>query len=456
MPALVPIVARQNVTQSSGSSSFVPANCSTAALAVGVEYLVIYRGSFGGSRVSGSASPELRLRHNGDTLAECAARTDPGSPAVQWSGSQAQGFARITGAGQPVEFEMRATQGDVHAGAMAIVAIPINELVEDTEFFETGTNSGTNEETNVPVEPTWTTIRELSFTPRDAGDYLLMVSVEGQARVAADAAVRVLWEVDGAQARFTTTDNGNSQKQRLNNSDWFGMSFSALATLTKAPYTVTILGQSRTEPRNRYRRSRIWAIRARTFTQALEIVNDDGLGTLSQSYVPFMNLPYVPKQTEDVLVLASTYVGYRVQGGAALMQLVSSGQARCVDSGEACNEGGFSAASDNPPLMMLDVDQGVSDPTAYATECKSTTGAVPESAYGRTRENDEGSFSTIVAMSMELQSPDGEVATISGATGAVQVGVFPRNDVDAFEMRRHDKAFDAKRQTRAFEMKRGA
>lgn len=155
---ITPITAYQDTEQSTGSAS-ADASCTTAALADGVEYLVIYGGNFGGS--SATNEPGLALRFGGYTGTKIAEGNGEGNGAgAHWTSGVCNGVVKVVGDGSSTlafSFGLYAGTGTAYTGAMSIIAIPLTDLVEGTDYWYYGTTGETLEVTDASL--TWETLR---------------------------------------------------------------------------------------------------------------------------------------------------------------------------------------------------------------------------------------------------------------------------------------------------------
>jgi len=219
MASITPIIATQDTEQSTSSSSPTDASCTTSALANGVDYLVRYTANIGGDNTS--TVPAIRLVHGSDVLADVAA--EGRGLSNHWDSCQCQGYAKVTGNGtDTLKFQFWSTDGNYcFAGAMAIVAIPLTDLTENSDYWHSGTNSATYEVSGASTS--WETLRSQAFTLPDAGDYLVLMSAEGQPSNSGNSneRMRLRWLVDSTYLCPTDVGGvGNSEEWEDNVDTW--------------------------------------------------------------------------------------------------------------------------------------------------------------------------------------------------------------------------------------------
>jgi hypothetical protein len=420
MAAIVPITARQDTPQTTGSGTYVTANCATAALANTVEYLVLYRGNCANNDAADSG--QLRLRHGTTVIAEMSSE----SQGVNHSGTgdQCQGVLKVTGDGtSTLNFQFRNTDGisdTAYAGSMSIVAIPLTSLVSGTDYFFSGTSSSTAEVTNAAVG-SWTTLRTVDFTLPSTGDYIVIMSGEGFPSNAGDTgnALMVRYRVNGAEA-FGPGET-EFQKEWEANIDVYSFAFCGVENLTSGVKTFAIECMSRGTAEADYRRSNIAVIRAGAFDQVKQVRDTTGATQTGATFVDFtgLNNTYTPNQTEDVVVLGAAV--QRAQTNQCLSQLLLGATARNVDAGAELNDHAATSDGDNMSTFWCTADLAVASAKTYKVQYRNRSGA-NSTAIGKARNESTAAQSNLIVWGMTLATAANIAGTSAGTstvTGAI-------------------------------------
>ena len=396
---LIPISAFQDSQQNTTSATPVSANCQTAPLNAGVDYLVIYRGSCGNSNATDSG--ELRLRF-GASLDLGYASSEGAAANVHYRGDQCQGFARVTGNGtDSLRFMLNQAGGSTaYAGSMAIIAIPLFELLEGTDYWHSGAATGSVELSAAPTTPA--VLRSVTVNLPEAGNYLVMMSCEGNPGTAEAHAARVRCEIDGLRWGDGAA-NQDWIKEHEVNSDWFAFAFAGVEPLSAGAHTLTIKAASRSATTASFRRSRIWIVRASAFDQIKQVRDLAGTTTTSSAFVDYTSNAYVPNQPERVVVLGATSVGQSNSDASALCQLVTSAGVRNADAGPNMNDGGFDTSSDRPTTLLCAVEN-LSAGFTYMLRVSNGHGA-GTGRFGRNQQNTAGAETNLIVWSMTHLKP---------------------------------------------------
>jgi hypothetical protein len=416
MAEITPIYARQNTEQTTTSTTYVDASCETAALTDGVDYLVMYRGNTGAS--ASTSVSKMRLVHDTDVIAEMIAES--GFEANHYSSAECQGYARVTGDGvATLAFEFAVSAGTGYAGSMSIVAVPLDQLVENHDFFYSGTNSATLEVDNASFS-VWVEQRSATFAIGETGDYLILMSSEGSPAASGGGvgnAARVRWRHDSADL-FPVAASQYALKEWESDGDFFGFAFCGVKSLTVGDNTIDVECASRSTALGDYRRSRIWAIRANAFDQLVQLETLTGLNTTSDTFVDFQAQAFTPNQTEDVIALSATYAASDAGQRGPLMQMVMKHGDGCVNSGFTTNDGGFNASSDKMPIVMADVDPQLAAAHTYKNQGRSSVNTATAS-FGRAYDGTSNGLAHLIIWSMTLSLPPlyGGGETALGADG---------------------------------------
>ncbi len=390
MASITPITASQDTEQSTGSTSYVSANCETAALADGVVYFIAYRGNAGGSDTS--AEPSLRLLHGSTTIGEM--RAEGRGLSNHWDSSQCSGYTVITGNGtDTLAFEMAAPLGSntTFAGAMSIKAMPLTDLVLNSDYWFSGTDAATLEVTDATVDG-WDTQRGLDFTLPDDGDYLVFMSHEA-------APSDIGATANAALSRFRvggTTIGSEYLHEWEDNTDFSSVQIAQLVTgLSAGDVAFEIEVGSRVDAEANFRRSRIVVFRAASFDQIVQTIDTSGQTTASTSMVDFtgLNTDFTPNQEEYVMVLGHVVAGLSTTNACTLQIRNNTDAANFnVDAGEYENDNGFDSARDQKPTLLVHTEQ-ISVLKNYRMQFRAVAGTA---AVGRNPDDTGGVRSSLI------------------------------------------------------------
>lgn len=428
---ITPIIATQDTTQNTTSQTYVDVACETSELEDGVEYLVIYRASTGGSDTD--AKPEMQLLFGATTLAEVA--SEGRGLGQHWDSTQCSGFCRVTGNGtDTLKFQLRSIDAldTVYAGAMKIVAIPLTEFgTEDSDFFEDGTNSGTNEVTNAATG-SWTTVRTVNFTLPETGDYLVLMAVEGQPGDSVNTtAAMVRFRGDGA------TLGSEFHQEWEDADDWFSFQYVGLHNFSSGSRTFAVECQSRSAAETDYRRSRIWVINKSRWDQIIETTDTTGATTTSGTFVDFtgLNTTYTPNQDEFVVVLGHTVAGCSTTNSAPLqLRNNTDGTNTNVNAGEYENDNGFDADRDQVPSLLATSEQ-IASAKDYRVQYRAEAGTA---AVGKNPDNTAGVQSNLIVWGLTASAgavtnrSASDTASVTDSTTAEMT--FERSASDAISV----------------------
>ncbi len=176
------VFASQDTEQTTTSLTFVDANCETAALDTGVDYLVIYAGNlgsnstsdtgmqvlFGGTKIAGAGFAKSALGTFGD---------------VHYNSAYLHGIYKVTGNGtDTVKFQFKSIAATTaYAGAMSITCIPLDDFTENTDwFYAENTNSDGFDVLNASTtDPASVSLLSSTFNSMGVGNWIFLWSSEG-------------------------------------------------------------------------------------------------------------------------------------------------------------------------------------------------------------------------------------------------------------------------------------
>lgn len=396
MASITPITAFQDTEQSTSSTTPVDANCETSALSNGVDYLIIYTGNVGGGATS--EQPRMQLLF-GSTVLGWVSGEGRGLD-NHWDGAQCSGFRKVTGNGtDTLKFQIWCgLSGDLtYAGAMAIIAIPLTELTENTDYWFSGTNSGTDEVTDASTS--WETWRSQAFTLPASGDYLVLMSGECQAENSGGGQADswgARYYVDSTEIVPMDTGTGHNQEWE-DDTDYDSVTVASLVlSLSSGSRTFKMECGSRGSATANFRRSNIFVIRKAAFDQIIQTRDTTGTSTTSTSFVDFsgLNTTYTPNQQEYVVVMAHTVPGNSTTYTATTELLNDSDSTEHrVNSGEYNNDNGFDTERCGVPNLLAHCGQYS---TAKNWKVRFRADAGGTAVIGRNRPNTGGVESNFI------------------------------------------------------------
>jgi len=274
-------------------------NCSIAgaSLANGVDYLIIYCAGFGGNGTSDEVG--VRVEFGATVVARAEDEGSSSGSIESQRVHQLSGCFIITGTGSDaLTIKYQIHSGTCYVSGMALIAIPLADLTENTDYFQTMHNSDTAEATSTG---SWTTVRSLTKTFPNS-TYLVIASME--------TAMPSGGASGGPGARFqidTVTQKGESTKEWETNNDSINHFYCRLHTLNGSQTLRWQVGVGQGTDSVEARRSRIIAINTAFFDQIVSSIDDTGqtCATDLPSYETYISKAYTPNQTEYVIVLAN-------------------------------------------------------------------------------------------------------------------------------------------------------
>ncbi|MBW1881324.1 MAG: hypothetical protein JRJ84_23460, partial [Deltaproteobacteria bacterium] len=152
------------------TDTFIPG----ASLPGGVDHLVIYNAGFGGAGTSDEVGARIEF---GSTVIGHAADegSSSGTPeAVRIH--QLSGFHVITGNGtDELRIKHQVSSGTSFIKGKGIIAIPLDSVTENSDYWLSVGNGDANEATSAGA---FVNVRDVTFNLPDAGDYLVLASME--------------------------------------------------------------------------------------------------------------------------------------------------------------------------------------------------------------------------------------------------------------------------------------
>lgn len=397
---ITPITAYQD-TQQSTTSSLTDDNCETGVLANSIDYLVLYCGNFGSSTTSNVGG--IGVWHGSTELSE--GQGEGAGTNTHWASIQTQGNLIVTGNGtDTLKYRFGVGSGTGYIGSMGIVAIPLTDLVEGTDYWHSGVaSSDTPEVTNTSLSGE--TVRIVEFTVPDAGDYIVLMSVEGNPASSggsASNASRVQFLLDSTTEICPTETGIGVLQEWEDNLQWDNFAAISLLNLSSGAHDFEIKGYSRSSAIANFRRSRITLIRAASFKQVVQTRDTTGDSTTSSSFVDFSGLDTTFTPTDNNHIVHMTYA---VPGNSSVFvtrsQLLNDTDtaAHRINAGEYNNDNGFDTNRDLVPVTMIHSQQySTAKDWQYQFLTGSGTGVI-----GKNRSNTAGIESNFVFWELETE-----------------------------------------------------
>jgi hypothetical protein len=311
----------------------------TAVTAVGVVYLVMYRGNGGIEEDAGPGQIQMRLLHGttelGYSIDEKFTTIAGGTPR-NWRGTTLAGYAIITGDGNTLSFVGKhidiGTALTSNFGAAFIAAIPLTLLNEGHDYFQsvqqddtTTTSPPDGQEgtilnpsgglTTVPLTAEAAdSVYTLPLTVPDTGDYLVLMSMELEpTNVHNSNGIYVYPVIDGSVLQQGHSLHGSSNGGHTDDPPrWNRQSFSysEVVELTAGYHEIEIraLGLREWNRLSYIRRPRIIVLRGDSFTglEQTKITAQTATWNTTASFITVMtHTTAAAGATEDVIVLGN-------------------------------------------------------------------------------------------------------------------------------------------------------
>jgi hypothetical protein len=338
---------------------------SGASLVNGRKYLVLYAISYGGNDTTSES--EVIVLHGSTVIARGRDENNyGGSPSpTSMSGYNLCGSYVITGDGAnglKIQYRTDRTADTAYIKGSTLIAIPLNDLTENTDYFYAQQNGDAAAATTTN---SIVAVLTDTFTLQEAGDYLVLASCEGTMSSGGGS-------TEGWGMGFSITGVG-AQKQEMFR-EWedhdasISFSYARVHTLSSGDKTLSVwgdYGQGTTAVRE-FRRGRIFLFNLSSFDQTVDSF-DDTETEVSSSYDTWTDLithtDYTPAQTEYVLVIGNVFGRHTHTGRRAVMARIQN----TTDATEFCD---FSSGTNH--------DENFDRLTLTPIGCEQLTGLVPK------------------------------------------------------------------------------
>lgn len=308
MTQITPLSSFSNTEETSISSTRADTAVSIAgsSLLNNVKYLVIYTCGFGASDIT--SEPEPQVEFGSTIIAHVGSECSSSGGVNHGRGKNLCGFHIITGNGSDgLKITKRRSHGSgtTYYGGLGLIAIPLDDLTEDDDYFQT-TQNGDAAELSLNNNPT-ATGDLLSLTKTlEATDYLILASCEVQPTSDdANNDTKTNIDIDGTDQK---EDQYNISNASMAN-HFLSFSYARIHTFTAASHTIKIEAEALgSDTKNRaWRRGRIILIKKDIFDQMVSTTDDtsDTVGVNYSTFEDDNSHTYTPNQQEHVVVLGN-------------------------------------------------------------------------------------------------------------------------------------------------------
>lgn len=381
--AITPITFYSDAEQSGVNTAFSVIG-TTPALTAGVPYLIIWHGVHGSNTNSATPRSELNLRYDGDginfTTGSVRSVVRLGD---KNSGGQIQGFTVYTPTvGGVFQFRARMRDGNGttetwYAGSLALIAIPLTDLAEGTDYFQTSDISGTVVLQNAD-DASWEVIKTVDFTIPTTEDYLCLFSCDGRPG-SASSSIAARWrpEIDASEIMSLNPgadDEAAGPRIEANRAGTnHGFAWAQIVNLSAGMHTFRMMGRSRTNPTADFLSPNIILIRANSFTRLSQVQTTSQSSSSSTTYGNATGLSDSIDSADPVVILGAVTT-MATEGDAAQIRLRNDTDAtnHRDDSGSAPDDGGFDTASDLLCAVLPHSETPGGNKT-YVTQLRSTS-----------------------------------------------------------------------------------
>jgi len=316
MASITPLVSTSNSEQTTTTRDTLVDSTESiagASLENGVDYLVLYSIAYGGG--DQAAGPDTGSRtsvvvtHGENIIAKGRDESEYFyETAFTMTGHNLCGSYVITGDGSnplKVQFRCMSSGDTAYIKGSTLIAIPLDDLTENQDYFYAQQNGDTAESTAVI---SYVTVLEDTFSAPENGDYLVLASME--AGISSGGA-----STEGYAMKLLL--NSVTQKQeflREYEDDAAAVSFSyaRIHTLTSGNNTLTLRGGpgQGTGAITTFRRGRLFVFNLSSFDQ-YDTDTSDGETEVTDSYPTYTDLltssTFDPTQEEYVLVIGNVF-----------------------------------------------------------------------------------------------------------------------------------------------------
>jgi len=302
---ITPVISNSNTQESTPNTTLTNTDVviTAANLESGKKYVILYSAAYGGASTTDVI--EVAVDFGGTVIAKSSDDgSSSGTPESMRIHNMA-GYYVLTGDGtSDLRIQFRVITGTTaFITGKSLIAIPLEDLIEDTDYWFVQQNGDTAEAT---ATNTWVNV--LSTTPNlpETGNYLVLASMEG--RIPSGGAA-----TDGEAMRFqvdSTTQKREWAKEWETNNARRSFSYAELLNLTSGSHTFTLQGgTAQGTVTKEYSRGRILIFKASSFDQLVSADTDTDTTTLANhpTFDNFLTNNYTPNFQEYVVVIGNTF-----------------------------------------------------------------------------------------------------------------------------------------------------
>ncbi len=320
MVTITPLISSSNTQESTSSTS--PQNTDVvidgADLVNGRKYMVMYCCSYGGADFTDEI--EVQIEHGSTIIAKSAERGDSTGTPESSRTKSLNGFYIITGdatSALRIKIRCATTGATCYIGGKTLIAIPLHQLTEGSEYWQSTQNGDAAEVSNAATDFSTNLITLTSTLP--AADFLVLMSAEispGSVLTAAPSKCRFV--VDGVNQKLDYQTKGKMQTIEFG---WISYSYAQIKTLGFGSRIFKIDIASETGTRTDGRRGRIILLKKSVFDQMISLASTTETTSTSTTYVDFLSQSYTPNQQEHVVIIGNTALWAANTSRSAMIRL---------------------------------------------------------------------------------------------------------------------------------------
>ena len=307
-----PAIASYSNAQDSSTSDGTNTDTFIAAgdLEADTDYLVIYNAGYGGN--NSGAEVGARITYGTTVWGRSVDEGSSGGDPQALRAHMLSGFAVIPGTGTD-ELRIKHTHANSNRTSYikgkSIIAVPLDQLVEDSDYFVSQHNSDTIEGSDGSGSPS--TIRSVTFDLPDAGDYLVLASMEATMTDGSSSGGSLMrLRIDGITQKMEWEKEWETNNQSQN------FAYARIHNLSAGENTFELQGGvAQGSKTASFRRSRIIVIRAAAYDQMTSTTTDAQSSTDEsfetsggeESWDDWLTHTYTPNQAENVVVIGNGF-----------------------------------------------------------------------------------------------------------------------------------------------------
>ncbi|HZM64196.1 MAG TPA: DUF2341 domain-containing protein, partial [Candidatus Saccharimonadales bacterium] len=322
--ALTVASATSETGQSTTSTTFVDSDTSIASgsLPAGT-YFVAWGAGAANSSANGLAN--VRLVRGSTEIAYNSYEGSIASSAANTGLARSGYWLGTLSGSEALTIQYDGTTGTTYIDSKFIKAIRLDtSLIADTDYFTSGSQESSSDETANAATGSFTNIKTLTKTFGSATEnYLVFASMEiSPDSTANDCTAQI--EVDGAASETATMEGEDT-------ADQFGYALAKVFSIGSGSKNIRLQGQSVGGATCDFLRSRIYVFRASIFDQVVENYSSGESTLASSTWTDKNSQAYTPNQSETVMVIGSRSLGTGATSCAAATR-IDDGTTQYVDT----------------------------------------------------------------------------------------------------------------------------